>query len=83
MPPHTRANLFEEYPKDAAGNPIDTPDWRDSSNIKDCSTKSDTQFVTAVRKYKDDKSLFDAAVRAGADVNATDKVRSPSLAPSQ
>ena len=71
MPPGY--GFLEQYPHDSSDNPVDTPDWRDPSNIKDTACATDGAFITAVRKYSEDPSLLDAAIDAGADLNAQDK----------
>lgn len=64
---------FGPYPHDANGVAIDTADWRDASNIKDCSHASDPKIIAAVRKWGDDPSLFDACLDAGEDINTQDR----------
>jgi len=68
------------YPLNAKGNPIDTPEWRDANDISAHAPKSheksapDSALFKAIREY-DDKGMegVDAAIAAGASINAADK----------
>jgi len=68
------------YPLNAKGNPIDTPEWRDADDITAHAPKSheksapDNALFKAIRCYEDDgMGPVDAAITAGADINAVDK----------
>ena len=69
------------YPLNEKGNPIDTPEWRDTSDITAHSPKShekgaaDSDLLKCVREYGD-KGMepIEAALAAGADINAADKL---------
>jgi len=67
-------SLSQVYPHDAQGNPIDTPDWRDATNIEKEASAVDSPLIKAVRKYQNEPELFEAALaEEGCDVNALDK----------
>ena len=68
------------YPLNAKGNPIDTPEWRNADDIgahaptKFEKKQVDSALFKAIREY-DDSGMgpVDAAIAAGADINAQDK----------
>ena len=64
----------EVYPHDAQGRPIDTPDWRDATNIQKEASAVDSALIKAVRKHEKEPELLEAALAApDCDVNAVDK----------
>ena len=72
---HTGTDTIGEvYPHDAQGRPIDTPDWRDATNIQKEASAVDSPLIKAVRKHEKEPELLDAALAApDCDVNAVDK----------
>jgi ankyrin repeat protein len=67
-------SLSEVYPHDAQGKPIDTPDWRDATNIQKEASTGDSLLIKAVRKYEKEPELLEAALaEQGCDVNSVDK----------
>jgi len=69
------------YPLNEKGNPIDTCEWRDAHSIAYHAPKAheksapDNDLFKAIRAYEDDgMSPIDAALAAGADINAVDKL---------
>ena len=67
-------SLSQVYPHDAQGNPIDTPDWRDATNIQKEASAVDSPLIKAVRKYQNEPELLEAALaEEGCDVNSLDK----------
>ena len=69
------------YPLDVKGQPIDTPEWRDASRLEyhaptpQEKVKVDSDLFKAVRGFGDGgMEAVDAAIAAGADLNAKDKV---------
>ena len=68
------ASLSEVYPHDMQGKPMDTPDWRDATNIQKEASAVDSLLIKAVRKYEKEPELLDAALaEEGCDVNSVDK----------
>mmetsp|Transcript_8189 Transcript_8189/g.16457 ORF Transcript_8189/g.16457 Transcript_8189/m.16457 type:complete len:201 (-) Transcript_8189:193-795(-) len=66
--------IGEVYPHDAQGRPIDTPNWRDATNIQKEASSVDSPLIKAVRKYEKEPELLEAALAAeDCDVNAVDK----------
>ena len=67
-------SLSEVYPHDAQGKPIDTPDWRDATNIQKEASAVDSLLIKAVRKYEREPELLEVALaEEGCDVNSVDK----------
>lgn len=67
-------SLSEVYPHDAQGKPIDTPDWRDATNIQKEASTGDSLLIKAVRKYEKEPELLEVALaEQGCDVNSVDK----------
>jgi len=64
---------YYPYPVDAKGEPVDTPDWRNCDNIKDCASEKDIDIIKAVRTFAEDPAPFEAAVAGGADINSVDR----------
>ena len=69
------------YPKDEKDNPIDTPEWRDVDKLDAHAPKPheknapDNELFKAIRKFGETgMGPVDAAVAAGVDINAKDKV---------
>lgn len=67
--PYPKAESFPNGPV----KPIDTPEYRDCSNIKDCTSKKDPPIIAAIRKWDEDPSLFDACLSSGEDINTQDR----------
>eukprot|EP00964_Phaeocystis_antarctica_P026693 scaffold15038_cov74-Phaeocystis_antarctica.AAC.2 len=67
-------SLSAVYPHDMQGKPMDTPDWRDATNIQKEASAVDSLLIKAVRKYEKEPELLDAALaEEGCDVNSVDK----------
>jgi len=69
------------YPLNEKGNPIDTPEWRDASDITCHAPKPhekkapDNDLFKAIRSFPDTgMAPVEAALAAGADINAKDKM---------
>jgi len=69
------------YPKDEKDNPIDTPEWRDVDKLDAHAPKPheknapDNELFKAIRKFGETgMGPVDAAVAAGVDINAKDKM---------
>ena len=69
------------YPNDEKGKPIDTPEWRDPSRIDYHAPKPhektapDNDLFKAIRSINDaGMGPIEAAIFAGADINAQDKL---------
>lgn len=77
MPRSARKRSFGHYPYplDSEGKPIDTPEWRDGSDIKKFANPTDNDLIKAVRNDDKDPEAVDRCLAAGADINAKDKVR--------
>ena len=67
------------YPKDAKGNNIDTPEWRNADDITSHAPKKheksapDNGLFKAIREYDESGMAAVEAALAGADINAADK----------
>ena len=62
------------YPEDAAGKPIDTPEWREANDIKKQASSMDSALIKATRNFDNDgMGPVDKLIEGGADVNAVDK----------
>ena len=75
--------LFADYPYplNTKGNPIDTPEWRNADDITTHAPKKheknapDSALLKAIRGYEENgMGPVDAALAAGTDVNAVDKL---------
>jgi len=69
------------YPNDEKGKPIDTCEWRDASKLDYHAPKSheknapDNDLFKAIRSFEDTgMGPIEAAIAAGADINAKDKL---------
>jgi len=67
--PYPQASKFDG----GSQRPINTPEWRDVSDIRDSMKKGEPAIIHAIRVWDEQPKLFDEALASGADINTQDR----------
>jgi len=68
--PYPKSEKFGSGPE----RPIDTPEWRDTCNIRDCADKKkDPEIIYAIRVWDEQPALLDACLEKGDSINTQDR----------